>query len=243
MDLRKNGEVDYKIFQKIDMENLINFFIKLNEEISTINEEFGEKYTEFRLEIVYKNGTSNVGQSLSVLTDTKEIASFDFSVKNIFIKKRASIVVNSRYSFGNSYSVESDDEDWVNAKFIKLSEIIENAPEQNQWLSNQKKQSTIIYSVGVTLGFILLISFVYHTPNLELDLLGNLITTYIAIAGGMYTSFKIFLDGIFPAYPRIEFDTTRDHLNKIAKRKHKIKGLVTLLAIPIAINLFFIIIF
>ncbi|TWT26562.1 hypothetical protein [Planomicrobium sp. CPCC 101110] len=227
MEVKKTGIIEYKIFKERDLKKLIEFLMNLKEEIN-------HERTELRLEIHFEDGTTNIGYDTSVLDDTKIIKSVVFSLTNYSLNKKIYIYI--KY-LSNDYSVAGEDQDWVNAKFTKIKEIIETTPKQNFLLSNHESQSLIGYLFGLTFAIFLFLSFF---SNIIDEQNGDSIKIFISIAFsimvGQIISKLLLNQWLFKLYPEIEFDTTLAHINKNQKKRSVTWTIAILVFLPLILN-------
>lgn len=227
MEVKKTGKIEYKVFKERDLKKLINLLMNLKEEMN-------DERTDLRLEIQFEDGTTNLGYNTSVLDDTKIIKSVIFSLTNYNLNKKIYIYI--KY-LSSEYSVAGEDQDWVNAKFVKIKEIIEATPKQNVLLSNYESQSLISYLFGLIFAIFLFLSFFLKMFDKQ-D--GDPITIFISIGLsimlGQMISKLLLNQWLFKLYPVIEFDTTLTHINKNKKRRSVIWTIATLVLLPLILN-------
>lgn len=232
MKIKKNGQLEYKIFKEKDLRRLADYFVVVKEELKDDN-------TEIRLEVEFEDGSSITGFDSSILdeSETKIVKKIHFILINIIIKKEMTIYMTT---MGAEYGVGSKNRNWVDAKFAQLQEIFNTTPNQNYWLSNFKWQSLINNLIGLTFGF----SFYFFILKKLIDeeTLGNDIAVFFII---MFSAFigQIFAHFLlnqllYKLYPTIEFDTTSDHLNKNKKKKAAIWSIFILVILPLILSFF-----
>lgn len=227
MEVKKTGKIEYKVFKERDLKKLINFFMNLKEEIN-------HERTELGFEVQFKDGTTNLGYDTSVLDDTKIINSVTGSLTNYSLNKRIKIDINY---LSNNYSVAGEDQDWVNAKFIKIKEIIDTTPKQNVWLSNFQSQTLMSNLFGLTLGLLLFISFFMKMlTEIDASSAGFAIILFLSLMVGQLISTLLLNKWLFMFYPEIEFDTTLEHINKNKKRKSATWAIATLVLLPLILS-------
>lgn len=230
MEVEKTGSINYKIFKKRDIESLIKFFIKVNDELDNEN-------TELRLAIKFKDGTSVRGVNESILDETKMVQSIYFTLRNFRLNKKIELYVSETRGH---YEVASVDLNWVDAKFSQIEEIFKVVPNQNYWLSNYRGQALISNLFGVALGIILYFSFFLRIIDKDIleDIRSFVFLVFASVIIGQLTLSLLLNRWLFKLYPKIEFDTTLAHINKNKKRKALIGSIAVFAILPLCLNLF-----
>ena len=176
MEFEKTGIINYKVFKERDIKELVSFFTKVEDELNHVD-------TELRLVINFKDGSSVRGVDISILDETKLVESINFTLRNFRLNKKIEIYVSN---LRGNYKVESEDVDWVDAKFSQIEEVLNAVPDQNFWLSNFRRQLIISNILGITLGFLIYISFfvkIIDEEVLESDIF-SLLSIILSIAVG-----------------------------------------------------------
>lgn len=226
--IQKSGKIEYKVFKKEDLENLINVLLEYKNEIN-------HERTDLDLKIKYKDGTTRSGPYTSILNDKKLIKSVQFMLYNFRIGKKIYIKITDSYG---DFEVEGTDENWVDAKFAQLTEIFNTTPKQNRWLSAYRYQYLIAATIGLTLGLLLYYSFfarIADQPALE-NTYKSFGFIWVVLFMGYITSHLLLHFGLFKLYPVIEFDTTREHINSSKKRKRAFWTILALVGLPLTLN-------
>lgn len=227
--IQKTGKFEYKILTENHLKELINLLIKYEQEID-------EERTDLHMIVRFKDGSSHAGPYASILDDTKLVQSVHLSIKNYRIVKIINIDIRSTQG---EYEVESNDKDWVDAKFSQLSELFNKLPNQNKWFSQYTKQSLIVSLVGITLGLLLYYSI--SSQLVDAEGATNVIQSFGFIWGmiilGQLISHILLHQGLFKLYPVIEFDTTQEHINRNKKRKNAFWTILIIVGVPLTLNI------
>lgn len=234
MGLESNSEFEIskkfsgKIFCSKDIQGFMNFLRKTKSEIS-------EEDTKLLFLIDYLDGTTIKGTDDSVLNDTKEIESISFSLKNFKENKNIKVFMNKH---GGVYSLSSYDEDWVRAKGSTLEDYLAAIKNQNKFFSQMIYQVIIQNGLMILFGtsLYLYISFnFFPDPSKEdaISLFSLIIFSYVISGVGSF----ILTNKFYKLYPKIEFDTTREHLNKKKKKKKLLVGIAIIVFIPFLLEI------
>lgn len=220
MGVTREEEIKYKIFNKRNFDDLIEFFLEIDKSIGT-------EHSRLYLRVNYKDGSSIYANKLIKIDDTKLINSIVFNYSSIM----DGIEIEIRVSKDSGYfNVRGEDDDWVIAKFTQLKEIVDAIPKQNKLLSNLTSQ--IIISFIIPTPFVLLLGLEVLMPIARDPFPVFLITMGILIPSGSFIGSQIS-----KMFPENEFDTTLIHLNKNKLKKKKISFYFMSFITPIVIGI------
>jgi hypothetical protein len=147
----------------------------------------------------------------------------------------------------------SGNEKWVNNLFVKVNEIIDFLPPQNNFLL--KNRRLIFHFISLNIGFLILsiISFfIDPTPNANLSngvlflrailneflILKYLIILILAWISGLGITWFWF-DEIFRIWPDIEFDFGPEHKKREKLFRNQLTKIILVIIVPFIINLIF----
>lgn len=217
-----------KVFCSKDIQDFMNFLIKTKNEMS-------EEDTRLLFLIDYLDGTTIKGTDDSVLNDTKEIKSISFSLRNYMENKIIKVSMNK---YDGVYSVSSYDEDWVRAKGSAFEDYLAAIKNQNRFFSQMTYQviiqNTLMFLFGTSL-YLYISSKFFQNPSREdaISLFSLIILAYVIAGVGSF----ILTNKFYKLYPKIEFDTTREHLNKKKKTKNLLVGIGVVVFVPFILEI------
>lgn len=212
-----------KIFKTEDIRELIKFF----------NTSFNETadHKELSLNIVYQDGTSVEGFDESILMNTKIIDSLDFSFKNYSEDKKIHVRLTK---YNGSYKIKSSNQDWVRAKISFFEEYLEGVANQNVFFSSMKYQVFFMVVLSLILGGFLEYLFADKLLNENIREYRFGVSSIFNLVS--YILICVVSNKFFSLYPDIEFDTTKDHINRKKKIKVLIINFIILVIIPLLVN-------
>ncbi|WP_251478854.1 hypothetical protein [Planococcus sp. NCCP-2050] len=211
-----------KIFGKKHLEFLMEYFLKIDEQID------GERKTlEFK--VYFKDGSSVDSDKPDVIDDNKLVEKIDFNFASYLDRIYVDVKVRET---GGYFSVKGESKDWVDAKFTQLKEIINSVPNQNKWLGNFTSQLLIGYVTPFPLALVI-------GKYVLVPATSNSIATLFITLGLSIAMASILIRILGKMYTEIEFDTTDTHLNPNKKRKRAIKYIVGTFLFPIVLGFYF----
>lgn len=226
-------DFELKVFKSEDIKDLIEIFNKSYSDIDDI-------HSTLNLRIEYKDGSSITTTDETVLKDTEMIDEISFTLNNYRVGKRIDMYISERKG---SYSVQGYEEDWVRSKASTLNQYLKNIPNQNKYLSNFVFYALFSAIVSMILSQIFYIVFIKFFPSQQFEnnfVLSTALNTFNFSL--IYGSMLFLADKIRKLYPVIEFDTTRDYMNKRKKKKKYLitfaSVIITAIVIPILLEVF-----
>lgn len=222
MGIVRTEPINYKIFEEKDLKKLADYFVKVCEELK-------DDRSTLIFRVYYEDGTSVSNNEPILFNETKLIESVRYNLSNF--SKGVDLTLSLRKT-GGSFSIEGITDDWVDAKYMQLNEIIKALKKQNKWLAEMKSQ--IIIGHLAVMPLVLFVNYFYLVPVID-ELPINM---FFTIALQLLLAFPLS-SRLDKMYTNIEFDTALEHINKYKQRKNTIKIFFASYLFPILITIIF----
>lgn len=251
-----------KIISKENIINLIDYLYRTYEEIESDLKTFNISLYTNNSE-VFEIENASITDDIQLL-EIKRIEKIDIYLSNIRSAKKIDIeLCQDSNKWSNTLKIESEDQIWVNNQNLRISELIESWKPQNKMFSKYKE--ILFHFLSINLGFIFfellakLLTIFDYKSSLKTDqsdiwkFLIEKITTqfpasiyvFIGLFSWLIGMFFVSLfwykleDKLLNLWPSIEFDFGPEHLKFAKKRRNIIWLVVTLIILPILLQILF----
>ena len=246
--------IEYRVFKKEDV-------LRLSKEIFTIYNRSKSKHVALRFAICAEDNTeyeihNSDFKSVENTLDIKKINNItmhyhDYDAgKDILIN----LVQGQNLYSNNNLKVEGSDSKWVDTNYQKFKEIFDSVKPQNNFFL--KHNRLIFHFCSVNVGFMILKFIVWlynyfnvetssdYEPGLLLIMIENVpFFRYVLLVlmSWMFGAWMLYLfwDMLMKLWPSIEFDFGPEHLKIQKNRRNTIAAIISLIAIPLIIQLLF----
>ena len=250
---------DYKIRNKIiSKENLKTICDAIYTEYSISKD--SQNYSSFNIQIDCNDNSNYDDSTLSILNDgnildIKKINQLSITFYNYSHDKRINLTLSDTDEYLNYFTISGSNNNWVEGTYTKLLNIINSFTPQENFVLTHKKLINNVSSIIFGLPIYRLYTYVLNcvitpkpleNPSQALLLLKDILNTHIGIAiytllmswcmGGLPSIY--FTNKLYKLWTSIEFDFGPEHNKYLKNKRKKIWLFITIIIIPILINIF-----
>ncbi|MEI7847871.1 MAG: hypothetical protein WCK35_18870 [Chloroflexota bacterium] len=248
----RTASIEWRVFSKADILRIAKVFHK-----EYLTAKKNNHHTTLSYQLSYEAGGSYESDSLNIFENDGRL-----DIKTI---KRIRMVFNDYEAehyieislragdYDGDLFVKGANRNWVQGNFTTLQEIFDSVKPQSQTVI--KNRNAIFHIIAISAGLIFynVISIVvrYLMPSITIDSSSNFILKFLSEnpwVTYVFNFLSFWYNGailvavpvskiLVELWPKIEFDFGPEHLNKIKLRRQLISIIMSVIIIPIVLNI------